>query len=49
MFASSGVASCDNLIALYTPRYEATPNDEALVNTMVKMMASSNCMDNDLF
>jgi tetratricopeptide (TPR) repeat protein len=49
MFASSGVASCDNLIALYTPRYEATPNDEALINTMVKMMASSNCMDNDLF
>jgi tetratricopeptide (TPR) repeat protein len=49
MFASSGVASCDNLIALYTPRYQATPNDEALINTMVKMMASSDCMDNDLF
>lgn len=49
LFASSGVASCDNLVALYTPRFEAAPDDPALVNTIVKMMSASNCIDNELF
>lgn len=49
LFASSGVASCDNLVALYTPRFEANPKDENLVNTIVKMMSASNCIDKELF
>ena len=45
----SGVASCDNLVALYTPRFEASPNDEALLTNMVKMLSKSECMNTDLF
>ena len=46
---NSGVASCDNLVALYTPRFEANPNDEALLTNMVKMLSKSECMNTDLF
>ena len=45
----SGVASCDNLVSLYTPRFEANPNDEALLTNMVKMLSKSECMNTDLF
>ena len=46
---NSGVASCDNLVALYTPRFEANPADEALLTNMVKMLSKSECMNTDLF
>lgn len=49
LLIDSGVASCDNLVALYTPRFEASPNDEALLTNMVKMLSKSECMDTDLF
>lgn len=49
LFIESGVASCENLIALYTPRYEENPNDKALVSNIVKMMGRSECMDSELF
>ena len=49
LLIDSGVASCDNLVALYTPRFQATPNDEALLNNMVKMLSKSECMNTDLF
>lgn len=45
----SGVASCDNLVALYTPRYQAAPEDKDLIASMVKMLSSSNCVDTELF
>lgn len=49
LLIESGVASCDNLVALYTPRFEASPNDEALLTNMVKMLTKSECMNTDLF
>lgn len=50
LFISSKVASCDDLIALFTPRYEATPEDLALVTNIVKMMSvAEDCTDNDLY
>jgi tetratricopeptide (TPR) repeat protein len=50
LFINSNVASCDNLIALFTPRYEANPNDLELVTNIVRMMSSTeNCTDNDLY
>ena len=49
LFIDSGVASCDNLVALYTPRFEANPKDEALLTNMVKMLTKSECMNTDLF
>ena len=49
IFIDSGVASCDNLVALYTPRFQANPNDEALLTNMVKMLSRSECMNTELF
>lgn len=50
LFISSQVASCDNLIALFTPRYEADPQNLDLAKNIVKMMlVTEGCTDNDLF
>jgi tetratricopeptide (TPR) repeat protein len=50
LFITSQVASCDNLIALFTPRYEADPNNIDLVTNIVKMMGNTEgCQNNDLF
>ena len=50
LFITSQVASCDNLIALFTPRYEADPQNLDLAKNIVKMMGiTEGCTDNDLF
>lgn len=50
LFISSKVASCDDLIALFTPRYDAEPNNAELASTIVKTMTlAEDCMDNDLY
>lgn len=50
LFITSKVASCDNLIALFTPRYEADPENIDLVTNIVRMLSSTeNCSDNDLY
>lgn len=50
LFIQSNVASCDNLIALFTPRFEANPSDVALAANVVKMMGrAEECTDNELF
>ena len=50
LFISSQVASCDNLIALFGPRYEADPQNLDLAKSVVKMMSiTEGCTDNDLF
>lgn len=49
IFAESGVATCENLIDLYTPRFEANPKDANLLATMVKMLTRSDCVSTDLF
>lgn len=50
IFADSKVASCDNIISIFGPRFEENPNDQALVTTIVKLMNSAeNCLTNDLY
>lgn len=49
LLIDSGVASCDNLIALYTPRFAANPDDQGLLTNMVKMLSKSECLNTDLF
>ena len=50
IFITSQVASCDNLITLFTPRYEADPQNLDLSKNIVRMMSlTEGCMDNDLF
>jgi len=49
LFTGSGVASCENLVAIYEPQYSATPEDKSLLATMVSAFAAQNCLDEDLF
>ena len=49
LFASSGVASCDNLVAVFQPRYDATPEDKELLTNIARLFHSSGCTDTDLF
>ena len=50
VFADSKVASCDNLIAIFTPRFEADPNNMAVVSNIVKLMNNAeDCATNDLY
>ncbi len=50
IFIGSQVASCDNLISLFTPRYEADPQNLDLAKNIVRMMGlTDGCTDNDLF
>ncbi len=50
LFITSQVASCDNLIALFGPRYEADSQNLDLAKNIVRMMGmTEGCTDNDLF
>ncbi len=50
VFAGSKVASCENLIDLYTPRLAADPDNLQLAQAIVKTMSmTENCDNNDLF
>ena len=50
LFISSKVASCEDLLNLFGPRYEANPNDLQLATNIVKMLSlAEDCNDNDLF
>jgi len=49
-FVTSGVATCDNLIAVFTPRYEAEPNNIEVVKPIASLLgADSACVKSDLF
>ena len=50
IFADSKVASCENLLAIFGPRYEAEPENLAVVSNIVKLMNSAeDCTSNDLY
>ena len=50
IFLTSRVASCESLLDLYTPRFEADPNNLALVTTIARIMSNTEgCQDNDLY
>ena len=50
LFIVSKVASCDNLVELFTPRYEANPDDLALIEKIVNMLDNAeDCNNNDLY
>ena len=50
LFISSQVASCENLLELFGPRYEADPQNLDLAKNIVRMMSvTEGCTDNDLF
>ena len=49
IFAESNVASCENLIAIFTPRFNADPDNVAQVSNIAKLLGNANCIDSDLY
>lgn len=50
LFISCKVASCEDLIQLFSPRFEANPEDVNLAKNIVKMLSiTEDCQDNDLY
>ena len=49
LLLESGVANCDNLIALFTPRFEANKTDKEYLQKVVSMLNAAECLDSDLF
>lgn len=50
LLISSEVASCDKLIELFTPRYDADPDNIDLVKNILSMMnRAGDCQNNDLY
>ena len=42
-------ATCENLIAIYGPQFEANPNDPDLLNKIVAFLIRSECTDSELY
>ncbi len=49
LFANSGVASCENVVALYTPTFEANKGDKDYVSRLVYLLEKGGCNKEDLF
>ena len=43
------LSSCENLIAIYTPKFEANPTDASLLKQIVYMLENRKCQDSQLF
>ena len=46
---STDVATCENLIELFTPRFEANPDDLELVSKIASMLTYADCTSSDLY
>lgn len=49
IFANSGVASCENIITLFGPKFKETPTDKELVGRIVKLLSDAQCYSADLY
>ena len=50
VFAQSNVASCDDIIRIFTPKLDADPDNMALCGNIVRLMnAADGCWNNDLY
>lgn len=49
LFVSCGVANCENIVSLFTPRFDANPTDIDLANTIVSLLSNAGCTTDPLF
>lgn len=49
LFTSTGVASCDNLIAIYSPKLESNPTDVSLARSVYTQLTALRCTDAPIF
>jgi len=48
-FFAAGVADCETLSSIFTPKFEANPNDMVLINKIMKMLNRQECEDGALY
>jgi len=49
LFASSGVASCENIVVMFGPKFKENPNDKELVSRIVRLLSDAECFKEELF
>lgn len=49
LFANSGVANCENIVLMFTPKFKENPNDKELVSRIVKLLSDKECFKEELF
>ena len=49
IFSESGAASCDDLITIFTPKYEESPEDIAFLKKLTALLSKQRCEATDLF
>ena len=49
LFVASGVASCDNMIAMYEKEFKTSPADKEVVSRILQMLGLNKCTNNDLY
>ena len=48
-FFAAGVADCETLSSIFTPKFEANPEDMVLINKIMKMLNRQECEDGALY
>jgi len=49
IFESTDAASCENLVALFKPRFEENPKDKALLERITSLFDKQNCTETKLY
>lgn len=49
LFRQSGLATCQNLIPLFTPQVNDKPEDVMLLKKVISLLTNAGCTDSDLF
>jgi tetratricopeptide (TPR) repeat protein len=49
LLKQSGVATCSNLVPLFTPQINANPSDVALLKKVIGLLTNANCLESDLY
>jgi tetratricopeptide (TPR) repeat protein len=49
LFLSSGVVSCDNMVAMFEKEFNAAPKDKEVVSRILQMMGLYHCTKNDFY
>ncbi len=49
IFERSGAATCDALVSLFKPKFEATPENIPLLEKITNLLDKTECQDDDLF
>jgi tetratricopeptide (TPR) repeat protein len=49
IFSESGAASCDDLVNIFTPKFEETPEDIEFLKKLTTLLSKQRCESTDLF